>query len=373
MSDASLSPMWRQIALMRDRFDAVEQEMASPGVATDRVRLLLLTRERSQLEPLIELLTRYHKTQDDMAQAEEVSRGSGEAEIEEMARAEFEELRVAMSALEEEAKRALLPKDPNDDRNVLIEIRAGAGGDEAGLWAGDLLRAYTRYAEGRHWAPDIVSANAKPGGGVKEVILQVTGEGAFSRFKYESGVHRVQRVPETEAQGRIHTSTATVAVLPEAEAVDVEIAESDVRMDRFHSGGAGGQNVNKVETGVRLTHEPTGIVVTCTDERSQLKNRLKAMSVLRARLYDMQMREAVQERSDQRRSQVGTGDRSEKIRTYNFPENRVTDHRIGLTKHNLHLVMEGDIDALIDAVATAEEAKALESVSREAAVAESAR
>ena len=373
MSDASLSPMWRQIALMRDRFDAVEQEMASPGVATDRVRLLLLTRERSQLEPLIELLTRYHKTQDDMAQAEEVSRGSGEAEIEEMARAEFEELRVAMAALEEEAKRALLPKDPNDDRNVLIEIRAGAGGDEAGLWAGDLLRAYTRYAEGRHWAPDIVSANAKPGGGVKEVILQVTGEGAFSRFKYESGVHRVQRVPETEAQGRIHTSTATVAVLPEAEAVDVEIAESDVRMDRFHSGGAGGQNVNKVETGVRLTHEPTGIVVTCTDERSQLKNRLKAMSVLRARLYDMQMREAVQERSDRRRSQVGTGDRSEKIRTYNFPENRVTDHRIGLTKHNLHLVMEGDIDALIDAVATAEEAKALESVSREAAVAESAR
>ena len=373
MSDASLSPMWRQIALMRDRFDAVEQEMASPGVATDRARLLLLTRERSQLEPLIELLTRYHKTQDDMAQAEEVSRGSGEAEIEEMARAEFEELRVAMAALEEEAKRALLPKDPNDDRNVLIEIRAGAGGDEAGLWAGDLLRAYTRYAEGRHWAPDIVSANAKPGGGVKEVILQVTGEGAFSRFKYESGVHRVQRVPETEAQGRIHTSTATVAVLPEAEAVDVEIAESDVRMDRFHSGGAGGQNVNKVETGVRLTHEPTGIVVTCTDERSQLKNRLKAMSVLRARLYDMQMREAVQERSDRRRSQVGTGDRSEKIRTYNFPENRVTDHRIGLTKHNLHLVMEGEIDALIDAVATAEEAKALESVSREAAGAESAR
>ena len=236
-----------------------------------------------------------------------MSRGSGEAEIEEMARAEFEELRVAMAELEEEAKRALLPKDPNDDRNVLIEIRAGAGGDEAGLWAGDLLRAYTRYAEGRHWTPDIVSANAKPGGGVKEVILQVTGEGAFSRFKYESGVHRVQRVPETEAQGRIHTSTATVAVLPEAEAVDVEIAESDVRMDRFHSGGAGGQNVNKVETGVRLTHEPTGIVVTCTDERSQLKNRLKAMSVLRARLYDMQMREAVQERSDRRRSQVGHG------------------------------------------------------------------
>ena len=367
MSDASLSPMWRQIARMRDRFDAVEQEMASPPWATDPVRLQALARERSQLEPLIGLLARYHKTQDEFAQAEEVSRGSGEAELEEMARAELEELRERMGVLEDEAKRALLPKDPNDDRNVLIEIRAGAGGDEAGLWAGDLLRSYTRYAEGRRWAPEIVSANAKPGGAVKEVILQVTGEGAFSRFKYESGVHRVQRVPETEAQGRIHTSTATVAVLPEAQEVDVEIAESDVRLDRFHSGGAGGQNVNKVETGVRLTHEPTGIVVTCSDERSQLKNRLKAMRVLRARLYDMQLREAEQERSDRRRSQVGTGDRSEKIRTYNFPENRVTDHRIGLTMHNLQVVMEGEIDGLIDAVATAEEAKALEAVSREAA------
>lgn len=346
---------------MRERFDEIEQEMARPEVAMDAPRLRTLAKERSQLEPLIGLLADFHKTTDEIGQADEVAKSGGDAELEEMARAEIEELQSHLAELEEEAKRALLPKDPNDDRNVLIEIRAGAGGDEAGLWASDLYRAYARYAEGLRWGTSIVSANEKPGGGFKEVILEVNGDGAFSRFKYESGVHRVQRVPETEAQGRIHTSTATVAVLPEAEDVDVEIAESDIRMDRFHSGGAGGQNVNKVETGVRLTHEPTGIVVTCTDERSQLKNRLKAMSVLRARLYDMQIQEAAQERSDARRSQVGTGDRAEKIRTYNFPENRVTDHRIGLTKHNLNLVMEGQLDELIDAVATAEEAKALES------------
>ena len=367
VTETSLTPMWRQIAAMRDRFDAVEQEMATPAVAMDPSRLRRLGQERSQLEPLIGLLASYHKTADEIAQADDVARNAGDAEMEEMARAELDTLRARMLELEEAAKRALLPKDPNDDRNVLIEIRAGAGGDEAGLWAGDLYRAYTRYAEARRWKTGIVSLSEKPGGGFKEVILEVTGSGAFSRFKYESGVHRVQRVPETEAQGRVHTSTATVAVLPEAEEVDVEIAESDIRMDRFHSGGAGGQNVNKVETGVRLTHEPTGIVVTCTDERSQLKNRLKAMSVLRARLYDMQLQEAAKERSDARRSQVGTGDRSEKIRTYNFPENRVTDHRIGLTKHNLNLVMEGQWDELIDAVATAEEAKVLEASSLEGA------
>ena len=209
---------------------------------------------------------------------------------------------------------------------MIVEIRAGAGGDEAGLWAADLLRAYVRYAEGRHWHTDIMSASANAHGGFKEVICQIAGDGAFSRLKYESGVHRVQRVPETEAQGRIHTSTATVAVMPEAEEVDVELDESDIRLDLFHSGGAGGQNVNKVQTGVRLTHLPSGIVVTCTDERSQLKNKLKAMSVLRARLYDQQRVAAEQERADFRRSQVGSGSRAEKIRTYNFPENRITDH-----------------------------------------------
>ena len=357
--------MWRQIASMRDRFEAIEQEMARPEVALNASRVRTLAKERSQLEPLVAMLADYRKTADDIAQAENVARQGGDAELEAMARAEVEELSGHMAALEEQAKRALLPTDPNDDRNVLIEIRAGAGGDEAGLWAADLFRAYSRYAEGRRWGASIVSLNEKPGGGFKEVILEVTGGGAFSRFKYESGVHRVQRVPQTEAQGRVHTSTATVAVLPEAEEVDVQINDSDIRMDRFHSGGAGGQNVNKVESGVRLTHEPTGIVVTCTDERSQLKNRLRAMSVLRARLYDMQIQEAAKERSDTRRAQVGTGDRSEKIRTYNFPENRVTDHRIGLTQHNLHLVMEGQLDALIDAVATAEEAKALDMQSAE--------
>ena len=357
--------MWQQIASMRNRFDAIEQEMARPEVAMNVAQMRTLAKERSQLEPLVGMLADFRKTRDEIGQAEEVARGD-DAELEEMAREELGELQTHLAELEDAAKRALLPKDPNDERNVLIEIRAGAGGDEAGLWASDLFRAYSRYAEARNWKTSIVSLNEKPGGGVKEVILQVTGEGAFSRFKYESGVHRVQRVPHTEAQGRIHTSTATVAVLPEAEAVDIQIEDSDIRMDRFHSGGAGGQNVNKVETGVRLTHEPTGLVVTCTDERSQLKNRLKAMSVLRARLYDMQRQEAAQERSDTRRSQVGTGDRSEKIRTYNFPENRVTDHRIGLTKHNLNLVMEGQLEELIDAVATAEEAKALDGSAAEA-------
>ncbi len=358
-SDTSLSPMWQQIAARRDRREAIEAEMATPEVALDPRRMQALARERAQLEPLIALLDDHRRSRDAESQAREVA-ASGEADLEEMARAELAELSAHLAELEEVAKRALLPTDRNDERNVIIEIRAGAGGDEAGLWAGDLLRAYTRYAEERRWRSSIVSANEKPGGGFKEVILEITGEGAFSRFKYESGVHRVQRVPETEGQGRIHTSTATVAVLPEAQEVDVEIDESEIRMDRFHSGGAGGQNVNKVETGVRLTHEPTGIVVTCTDERSQLKNRLKAMSVLRARLYDMQRQAQRAERSDARRSQVGTGDRSEKIRTYNFPENRVTDHRIGLTTHNLHLVLEGQLDGLIDAVATAEEAKLLE-------------
>lgn len=352
--------MWERIQAMRRRFDEIEAEMATPEVARNAVRLRELAKERSQMEPLITLLADYNAATDELQQARELIDESDDAEMEAMARSEAEELEQRIEGLSEQAKRALLPKDPNDERNVIIEIRSGTGGNEAGLWASDLYRAYVRYAESQKWRAEIMSMSENPAGGFKEMIFQITGKGAFSRFKYESGVHRVQRVPATEAQGRVHTSTATVAVLPEVNEVELVIADSDIRMDRFHSGGAGGQNVNKVESGVRLTHIPTNTVVTCTDERSQLKNRVKAMSVLRARIYDMQQQKLQEERSDARRAQVGTGSRSEKIRTYNYPENRVTDHRIGLTLHSLSLVLDGDFDQLIDAVATAEEAKLLE-------------
>ena len=351
--------MWARLADVGTRFEEIEREMADPAVAVNPQRLQSLGREHSSLQDKIALLGEFRRVSDELESARELVDEADDDEFRDLAQAEVTDLRAQMTQLEEDAKRALLPRDPNDERNVIVEIRAGAGGDEAGLWAADLLRAYTRYAEGRHWHTDIMSASANAMGGFKEVICQIAGDGAFSRLKYESGVHRVQRVPETEAQGRIHTSTATVAVMPEAEAVDVELDDSEIRLDLFHSGGAGGQNVNKVQTGVRLTHLPSGIVVTCTDERSQLKNKLKATSVLRARLYDQQRIAAEQERADFRRSQVGSGSRAEKIRTYNFPENRITDHRIGLTRHDLDGMLDGHLDPLIDAAATAEEARLL--------------
>ena len=351
--------MWARLEDVAHRFREIEREMADPATSGNPSRLQTLAREHASLQGKINLLNEYRSAADQLQQAREVLDEADDDEMRELALSEVTELRGQIEQLEEAARRALLPRDPNDDRNVIVEIRAGAGGDEAGLWAADLLRAYVRYAEGRRWQADVLSASENAMGGFKEVICQIEGNGAFSRLKYESGVHRVQRVPETEAQGRIHTSTATVAVMPEAEEVDVDLDESDIRLDLFHSGGAGGQNVNKVQTGVRLTHEPSGIVVTCTDERSQLKNKLKAMSVLRARLYEQQRIAAERERADFRRSQVGSGDRSEKIRTYNFPENRVTDHRIGLTRHDLNGMLEGNLDPLIDAAATAEEARLL--------------
>ncbi len=353
------APMWARLEDVAKRFDEIEQEMADPATSSNPSRLQALAREHSSLQEKINLLIEYRSASDQLQQAREVFDEADDDEMRELAQMEVAELREQIEQLEADAKRALLPRDPNDERNVIIEIRAGAGGDEAGLWAANLYRAYVRYAEGRRWHTDLLSMSENAKGGFKEVICQIAGDGAFSRLKYESGVHRVQRVPETEAQGRIHTSTATVAVMPEAQAVDVDIDDSEIRLDLFHSGGAGGQNVNKVQTGVRLTHVPTGIVVTCTDERSQLKNKLKAMSVLRARLYEQQRMAAAQERADFRRSQVGSGDRSEKIRTYNFPENRVTDHRIGLTRHDLDGMLEGNLDPLIDAAATAEEARLL--------------
>ncbi len=353
------SSLWSRLQDVAIRFEVIEQEMADPITSVNPSRLQVLAKEHASLQEKIVLLNEYRSASGQLEQAREVLDEADDPELRELALMEVMQLGERIEQLEARAKRALLPRDPIDERNVIIEIRAGAGGDEAGLWAADLYRAYVRYAEQRRWRADLLSVSENAMGGYKEVICQIEGDGAFSRLKYESGVHRVQRVPETEAQGRIHTSTATVAVMPEAKDVDVDIDEAEIRLDLFHSGGAGGQNVNKVQTGVRLTHEPSGIVVTCTDERSQLKNKIKAMSVLRARLYEQQRRAAEQERADTRRSQVGSGDRSEKIRTYNFPENRVTDHRIGLTRHDLDGMLDGNLDPLIDAAATAEEARLL--------------
>ncbi|MBC8477270.1 MAG: peptide chain release factor 1, partial [Dehalococcoidia bacterium] len=298
------------------------------------------------------------------ARSLEVTRGMlSEEKDEEMAslvRQEIEGLESHLEKLQEVLKVALVPGDPSDEKNIIMEIRAGAGGDEAGLFAADLFRMYTRYAQAKRWNVEVINANESGVGGFKEVILEVRGKGVFSRLKYERGVHRVQRVPVTESSGRIHTSTATVAVLPEAEEVDVEVNPDDLRIDIFHSGGAGGQNVNKVATAVRITHLPTGMVVTCQDERSQLRNKNKAMAVLRARLLDIERSRQEAEVTSQRRSQVGTGDRSEKIRTYNFPQDRISDHRINLNLHNLTRIMEGDLDQLIDSLTTSDRTKQMQ-------------
>ncbi len=338
------------------RFLAIDEELASPGLG--HARVADLARERAELEPIVTAYRRYRQLQDQEQQARRMLQVD-DAELAELARAEVEELGPQIEALEARLKSMLLPRDPRDARNVILEIRAGTGGDEAALFAADLFRMYSRYAELTGWSAEILSASDTGIGGYKEVIAMVKGKGAFSRLKYESGVHRVQRVPQTEAQGRIHTSTATVAVLAEADEVEIEIPDKDIKMDVYRSAGAGGQNVQKNSTAVRLTHLPTGIVVQCQDERSQLQNRTRAMSILRARLYEIALEEQQAEEDASRKLQVGSAERSEKIRTYNFPQSRVTDHRIGLSSHNLPAVMSGQIDDFIDELATQDEADRL--------------
>ncbi|HEY78434.1 MAG TPA: peptide chain release factor 1 [Dehalococcoidia bacterium] len=351
--------MLDKLKQIEKRYEELEKQIASPEIVSDPQQLQRLAQERATIEELVTMFREYKKASRELEDVKAMHIAGLDAEMETLVRQEIESLESRQENLLEELKLALLPKDANDERDIIVEVRAGAGGDEAGLFAADLFRMYSRYAQNKGWAVDIIDSNESGIGGFKEIIFEIKGRGAFSRLKYERGVHRVQRVPVTESSGRIHTSTATVAVLPEAEEVEVDINPEDLKTDIFHSGGAGGQNVNKVATAVRITHLPTGIVTVCQDERSQLRNRNKAMAVLRARLLDIEQRKQETEVSQLRRSQVGSGDRAEKIRTYNFPQDRLTDHRISLNMHNLPRILSGELDELIDAIATSEQAKQL--------------
>jgi peptide chain release factor 1 len=333
------------------RGSELEETLASTTGA-DATQYARLAKELGALRPLREAGARYRETLRQLADARAML-DDADPEVQELARAEIKELEAAEQELETEIKELLIPKDPNDDKNVILEVRAGTGGDEAALFAGDLLRMYGRYAETHGWKVEPLSLSETDGGGVKEGIVSISGERVYSRLKWESGVHRVQRVPVTESQGRIHTSTATVAVLPEAQEVDLEIDPNDLRIDVFRSSGPGGQSVNTTDSAVRITHVPSGVVVTCQDEKSQHKNKARAMKILRSRLLEAEQQRQADERADARRAQVGTGGRSERIRTYNFPQSRITDHRVNLTMHKLETVMEGDLDELLDGVGTA--------------------
>jgi peptide chain release factor 1 len=352
--------MLDRLEKIEKRYLGLEQQIATPEVTSDPKKLLALARERAGIESLVNLYRKYKNTAGTLEETKAMLPGELDEGMTAMVRQEIESLEAQLESHLQLLKLALLPKDANDERDIIMEIRAGTGGNEAGLFAADLFRMYSRYAQNRKWGVDIIDANETAIGGIKEIIFEIKGKGAFSRLKYERGVHRVQRVPTTESSGRIHTSTATVAVLPEAKEVELDINPNDLRIDIFHSGGAGGQNVNKVATAVRVIHLPTGMVAVCQDERSQHRNKTKAMSVLRARLLDIEQRKQEGEITEQRRSQVGSGERAEKIRTYNFPQDRITDHRIGLSVRNLPRILEGELDELIDAIATSEQAKQLE-------------
>ncbi len=354
--------MLDKIKLIEDRYMELNRLMADPEVARDHVQVTEYAQEQSEIEELVLKYRRYQALEQELADTQALMEMEEGEEMKEMAQQEIGRIEAEMEDLYETMRVLLLPKDPADEKNVIIEIRAGAGGDEAGLFAADLYRTYTRYAENKGWKADMLNFHDTGVGGFKEAIFEIKGKGAYSRFKYESGVHRVQRVPVTESQGRIHTSTATVAVLPEVEDVEVQIDPSDLETDVYISSGPGGQHMQKNATAVRITHKPTGMVIACESERSQTQNRERAMAILRSRIYEAEMRRQMEERGEERRLQVGSGERSEKIRTYNYPQNRVTDHRIGLTLYRLDTIMDGDLDEFIDELATTEQAERLQAL-----------
>jgi peptide chain release factor 1 len=354
--------MLEKLKAVEERYEELTRLMADPQVAQDYERVAEYAKERADLEDIVGVYREYKVKAAELEGAETLLAEDTDAELRELAESEIDGLQARLEELEERLQRMLLPKDPRDDRDVIIEIRAGAGGDEAGIFAADLYRMYTRYAERQRWKTELLSGNATGVGGYKEVIFGIQGQGAFSRFKYESGVHRVQRVPTTESSGRIHTSTATVAVLPEVDAVEIDIDPKDLEIATYGASGPGGQHMQKNATAIRITHIPTGMVVSCESERSQTQNRMRAMAVLRARLYEQERQKQEAEVAEARRSQVGTGERSEKIRTYNFPQNRVTDHRIGLTLHQLSNTLDGELDPFIDELSIHEQAERLQAL-----------
>jgi peptide chain release factor 1 len=351
--------MFKKLDELLEKYQTITEKISDPKVISDQPLYQRLTKELSDLKPIVDKYSEYKSVENRLLEAKSILKESGDKELIEIAEMELDENREKLEKLSEELKLLLVPKDPFDEKNIYLEIRAGTGGDEASLFATDLLRMYTRYAEIKRWKTEIVDFSETGVGGYKEVVVLIKGHGAYSRLKYEAGGHRVQRIPTTESGGRIHTSACTVAVLPEAEDVDIEINPSDLRIDVYRSSGAGGQHVNTTDSAVRITHEPTGIVVTCQDERSQIKNREKAMKLLKAKLLEMEIRKQAEEVAESRKLQVGSGDRSERIRTYNFPQNRVTDHRINLTLYNLDRILEGELDELIDALTTYDQTEKL--------------
>ena len=355
--------LWNKLEEVEVTYRDVEARMAEPGVASNQSEMQSLGKKHSELEPIIAAFNEYKRVTREISESKEIIAGESDSEMCELAKEELSSLEELQSSLERDIHVLLLPKDRNDDKNVVIEIRGGTGGEEAALFAADLFRMYTRFAEREGWRVEIIDANETGIGGYKEIVFRIEARGAYSKLKFESGVHRVQRVPATEASGRVHTSAATVAVLPEAEDVDIDVRTEDLKIDTYRASGAGGQHVNMTDSAVRITHMPTGVVVTCQDERSQIKNRAKAMQLLRTKLYDVELRRQQDVMAAERKGQVGSGDRSERIRTYNFPQNRITDHRIGLTLHKLDYVIEGDMYELLDALSLADQAERMKQYS----------